>query len=153
MIMNLKENNGIGKQRKNKVTKALYIAAAVIAVFGVAMLADNIYIFKSTLNQYAAQGYPLKTVLAGLLPQQLLPGIFEPIALYGGIACALFGIGSINKKLLADRIASETENEQVMDAPIALGEDEVTEEITASAIETSSEEESPAETAAAEDAR
>lgn len=87
------------RSTKNYISTALYIAAALVALLGIAVLADNIYIFKSTLDQYLAQGYPTDTVIKSLLPQQLLPGIFEPIALYGGIAFVLIGVGINNKKI------------------------------------------------------
>ena len=97
--MKHKDKSVYEKSTKNYISTALYIAAAFVALLGIAALADNIYIFKSTLDQYLAQGYPTDTVIKSLLPQQLLPGIFEPIALYGGIAFVLIGVGITNKKI------------------------------------------------------
>lgn len=97
--MKHKDKGVYEKSTKNYISTALYIAAAFVALLGIAVLVDNIYIFKSTLDQYLAQGYPADTVIKNLLPQQLLPGIFEPIALYGGIAFVLIGVGINNKKI------------------------------------------------------
>jgi hypothetical protein len=46
-----------------------------------------------------AQGYPKDEVVKQLKAIQLMPGICEPIALYGGIALILYGIGMINEKV------------------------------------------------------
>lgn len=127
--MTVNKNNGPGKPKGNKAAKALYISAAVIAALGIILLADNLYIFKTTLDQYAAQGYPIKTVLAGLLPQQLLPGIFEPIALYGGIACVLFGIANLNKRLPSAGAESDTAEEKEPEEQLVADEQVLEEQI------------------------
>jgi hypothetical protein len=104
---------------KNSISTTLYIAASLTALFGVALLVVNIFIFKSTLDQYITEGYPAETVLKGLLTQQLLPGIFEPIAVYGGIAFILIGIGNTNKKIskcLLTLVKGECQNESADDS-------------------------------------
>jgi hypothetical protein len=97
--MNSKDKGVSGNTGKSSIAVILYVAAAVVALFGVALLIDNIYIFKTTIDQYIAQGYPAADVAKSLVPAQLLPGIFEPVAVYGGIALILFGIGKTDKKL------------------------------------------------------
>jgi hypothetical protein len=90
---------GASENKEKSIAVILYIAAAAVALIGLALLADNIYIFKTTIDQYIAQGYPAADVAKSLIPAQLLPGIFEPVAVYGGIALILFGIGKTDKKL------------------------------------------------------
>lgn len=87
------------KSRKWSISNVLYIAASIIALAGVALLVDNIMIFRKAISEYVAQGYPIDTVTNQLIPSQLIPGVFEPVAVYGGIAFILFGIGKINKKV------------------------------------------------------
>ena len=96
--MKHKENNTPEKPKKSTSTKVMYIAASVAALFGVVLLICNIMLFKSSITQYVTQGYPVAIVLKQLIPAQLLPGIFEPIALYGGIAILLFAVAGINEK-------------------------------------------------------
>lgn len=93
------ENKMASKHTSSKVPLFLYSAAAVVAVIAVAFLINNIRIFNASVTQYVAQGYPKATVVKQLIPNQLLPGIFEPLAMYGGIAVLLFASGSIHKKL------------------------------------------------------
>jgi hypothetical protein len=97
--MNSKDKGVSENTGKSSIAVILHIAAAVVALFGVALLIDNIYIFKTTIDQYIAQGYPAADVAKSLIPAQLLPGIFEPVAVYGGIALILLGIGKTDKKL------------------------------------------------------
>ncbi|WP_411682001.1 hypothetical protein [Clostridium thailandense] len=97
--MKLKNKNMLIKSEKSSLSIALYAAASTVAVLGIALLIDNIFIFKKAVDQYVAQGYPSATVIKQLLPSQLLPGIFEPIALYGGIAFILLGLAIVNKKV------------------------------------------------------
>ena len=84
---------------KQKSTKTMYIAAAVTGIFALASLINNIYQFKSNVAMYTLQGYPAAEVLKQLIPAQLLPGVFEAIALYGGITVLLIAAGIINEKV------------------------------------------------------
>jgi hypothetical protein len=114
--MKSKDTNVLEEQKKFSISTALYIVASIVALIGIALLIDNIYVFKTTLSQYVAQGYPAAAVMKSLLPSQLLPGIFEPIAVYGGIAFALLGIGIANKKITNWSVAqanAENENSAV----------------------------------------
>jgi hypothetical protein len=98
------------------------VAAAVAGVIAVALLIDNIMLFKNNVAQYVAQGYPSSEVLKQLIPAQLLPGIFEPLVLYLGIALVLWGLGLINQKLsicqaetkdeISTNVAQETTSEE-----------------------------------------
>ncbi|MBN7771815.1 hypothetical protein [Clostridium aminobutyricum] len=110
--MKLKKNSGA----KSKISILLYVVAAIVAVFGIAMLSVNIYIFKSTISQYVAQGYPAELVMQSLIPSQLLPGIFEPIALYGGLAFVLIGVGVANSKIAAHFASVTAEEFNTFDA-------------------------------------
>lgn len=92
------------KEENLKVKRAvssiiLYIAASVVLLVAVALLINNIILFRATASGYVAQGYAANDVLKQLIPSQLIPGIFEPIAVYGGIAFVLFGVARINQKV------------------------------------------------------
>ncbi|GIM29237.1 hypothetical protein CPJCM30710_19030 [Clostridium polyendosporum] len=97
--MKLKDKNMSKKSRKSPISIVLYVVAAVVGLVGIALLVNNILLFRDTVNQYVTQGYPEATVINELIPTQLLPGIFEPIAVYGGIAFVLLGVGIVNKKV------------------------------------------------------
>lgn len=87
------------KSRKFSISKVLYIIAIVVSVLGVALLVNNIYLYMINIKQYIAQGYNAASVIGNLLPSQLLPGIFQPIAVYGGIAFILWGLAIVDKKV------------------------------------------------------
>ena len=95
-------------------TKIIYAAAILVFLIGIAFLTDNIILFRDTVAHYAAQGYPYAEVVKQLLPGQLLPGIFEPVAVYGGIAAVLFCAGVINQKLSYLIAAINNENKEVV---------------------------------------
>lgn len=97
--MKLKEKETHGESKKFSISILLYVVAAIVALLGIGLLADNLYLFKSTVDQYVMQGYPANDVMKSLIPAQLLPGVFEAIALYGGMTFALIGIGIANKKI------------------------------------------------------
>ncbi|MFA5383164.1 MAG: hypothetical protein WC364_00585 [Eubacteriales bacterium] len=118
-------------QENNKLltsTKIIYAAAILVLLIGIAFLTDNIMLFKSSVAHYAAQGYPPAGVIKQLLPSQLLPGIFEPVAIYGGVAAVLFCAGTINQKLsyLIASINNENKEEEISE------EEEMDDEITKS---------------------
>lgn len=97
--MKLKKNNETVKIKKPTSSITLYIAASIVALIAVALLIINILSFRDTVTAYVAQGYATADVLKQLVPSQLIPGIFQPIAVYGGIAFVLFGAGIINQKI------------------------------------------------------
>ena len=70
-----------------------------MAIIGAALLVNNIVLFKNTVSQYVAQGYSAQTVINESKTSQLLPGIFEPVAVYGGIAFLLLAAGKISEKV------------------------------------------------------
>ena len=113
--MKLKNKDVIEKQREFPISKVLYVIAWIVGIMGIVLLADNIYIFKSTVDQYVTQGYTVADVVKGLLPSQLIPGIFEPIAIYGGIAFILSGLGIANKKI-SEHLISLAKDEEHEDA-------------------------------------
>jgi len=82
-------------------TILFYIAALIVLLIGAAYLVVNIQYYNSMVAGYVAQGYDAAEVTAQLIPQKLLPGIFEPVGIFGGIAAVLCGISLINKKLSA----------------------------------------------------
>jgi len=97
--MEVKAKNVSKKSRKSFISIILYVIATIVALMGVALLVNNILLFKSTVAQAVAQGYAVATVKKALLTSQLIPGVFEPVALYGGIAFLLLGLGVVNKKV------------------------------------------------------
>lgn len=112
--MNRKEKQKkVKKEKKFSISTALYIAAAVVAIVGIALLVNNIYLFNYTVAQYVSQGYSATAVRKSLLLTQLLPGITEPAALYGGIAFMLFAVGKINKNILKYFMTSNKAEESV----------------------------------------
>lgn len=80
-------------------TGLMHVGAIVITLIGIAFLVNNIILFKDVVDYYVNQGVPSNEVFKQLIPQKLLPSIFEPIAIYGGIAFILLCIGTINQKL------------------------------------------------------
>lgn len=97
--MALKEKSMSKKSKGFSLSIFMFVAASIVALVGIAALANNIILFRSTVAQYVAQGYEIATVNKLLIPSQLLPGIFEPIAVYWGIALVLMSAGILNKKV------------------------------------------------------
>lgn len=116
------------KSKKSTISIVLYVVAAVIAILGIILLINSSLSFKDVVTQYTAKGYPADTVLKKLIPAQFLPQICEIIAMYGGIAFILVGIGIVNKKVSkcltlltkddvdSDNIKEKTSKEDVVDA-------------------------------------
>ena len=88
------------KSKKAKGSMLLYAAAAIVLVSAIVLLVTNVTAFKNAVEQYVSQGYPEDMVSKQLFQTQLLPIIVQAIALYGGLAVALIGIGLINQKSL-----------------------------------------------------
>jgi hypothetical protein len=97
--MGIKEKKVSKKTEKSGVSIALFIIASVVALIGVTLLVSNILLYRSTVTQALADGYDIATIKKALLTSQLLPGIAEPIGIYGGIAFVLFGVGMVGKKV------------------------------------------------------
>lgn len=93
------ERNVQKVSKKSAISIVLFITAAIVAILGVALLVDNIYLYKTSFSQAVAQGYAAGTVRKALVTSQLLPGILQPISVYGGIACLLVGVGIVNDKV------------------------------------------------------
>ena len=97
--MELKEKKLSKKSGKAAISIFMYVVAAIVAILGVVTLINSVLIYRTAVSQYVAQGYAVATVRAELIKTQLLPGIFEPVALYGGITFLLIGVGIVNKKV------------------------------------------------------
>jgi hypothetical protein len=95
--MNTEQHSTKGK--KNPLTISLYVGSIIAALSGAILLISNIILYNDTVAQYVAMGYDAADVTAQMLPSQLLPALLQSIALYGGIALALFAIGQISHKL------------------------------------------------------
>lgn len=98
--MNLK-NKKEAREKLLQSTLLLYMASGLVFVVGVAHLANHIHSFVNTVALYTTQGFERAAVLRQLVPDRLMPGIFEGIGLYLGISALLFGAGTINQKLAA----------------------------------------------------
>ena len=90
---------GFVKAKRPVLTMVMYIVGGFIGLIGIAVMVSNVLLFKATVAQYIAQGFPSSQVTKQLIPSQLLPGIFQPIAIYGGIALILFVSGVIYQKI------------------------------------------------------
>lgn len=97
--MSAKEKVRHDRIKISPVSMALYIASIAAAIAAVASLVNTIMFFNYTVSQYVAQGYTASDVYKQLLPSQLYPGILQAIAIYCGIAVALFGLGKINQRI------------------------------------------------------
>jgi hypothetical protein len=92
------ETKGKVPSERSFISTVLYISAIIVALIAIALLVINIRQYTTMVNQYVAQGYPAAEVVKQFLPNQLLPGIFQAVGLYGGMALVLFGVGAANKK-------------------------------------------------------
>ena len=109
------------KQKKPVSSIILYVAASIIAILGVTLLVSNILLYRNNVAQYVAQGTAKAVVTKQLIPAQLIPGIFEPIAVYLGIALLLVFAGIINQKVskyLGTSTEKETEKISEDNSPI-----------------------------------
>lgn len=97
--MKLKGKKLLGKSTLPIGSIAMYTAATIIILIAVVVLINTVISFQQTVAQYVAQGYPYAQVAKQLTTSQLLPGIAEAFALYGGIAFILFSAGAINRKV------------------------------------------------------
>lgn len=88
-----------GKSKKHISTIVMYVGAIIVGLTAIAFLVNNVLIFNSLVDQYVSQGYSSAEVNKQLLPNQLLPGIFQAIV-YLGVALLLWGAGVINKKVI-----------------------------------------------------
>ncbi len=75
------------------------VLAAAAALAAAALLVLNVVSFLDSINYYLAMGYPSEDVYKHVIPSQLLPGIFEPLAIYGGMALLLIYVGRINQRV------------------------------------------------------
>ena len=66
---------------------------------GVLFLFNHISYFVKSVSLLTSQGYDRSDILMQLIPDRLLPGIFEAVGLYLGLAALLLGSGLINQKL------------------------------------------------------
>ncbi len=89
------------KTIKSKSALFLYAAAILVFAVGTVSLVVVVSSYVKTVAQYVAQGYPEALVKGELFGATLLPGIFQSIGLYWGIAFVLFGLAAISKKLSA----------------------------------------------------
>lgn len=117
-----------GRPGKCSISILLYVVATLVALLGIAILVDDIFIFKSTIDQYVMQGYPAAEVMKSLIPAQLLPGVFEALALYGGMTFALIGIGIANRKLSGCAINSKPAADTLQEELPLLEENETEED-------------------------
>ncbi|GEM_PF-6812202 len=88
------------KKDKNSIfAKFLFVAACVIALIGIAALTSTIYQFCYYIKEYSAQGYEISIIVKSLLMTQLIPGVADALALYGGVSIILFTARKIYIKI------------------------------------------------------
>ncbi len=74
-----------------------YILAVVLCIAAAAFLIREVLFYRSSVDQYVAQGYTQAEVAAQLGPQQLFPDIFQSVLMFG-VSALLWGAGLINTK-------------------------------------------------------
>ena len=111
--MNTKEKTALTKNKKSSLSIALYVGGAIVALLGLALLITNVKLYSDTINQYVAMGYDASEVTTQLLPSQLLPTIFQAIALYGGVSMILFCLGLAYQKFTNFTLQFATEEAAV----------------------------------------
>jgi hypothetical protein len=97
--LKLRKTNVSKKTKRSTISIVMYISASIVALLAVSLLIDNIILFNNNVAMYVDQGYPANVIVKQLIPSMLLPGIFEPIAVYGGIALVLLAAGLINQNI------------------------------------------------------
>lgn len=82
-------------------TKFLIFSASLVFIMGILYLINHITYFTKSVALYTAQGFSQSEILRLLVPDRLLPGLFEGIGLFFGVSALLFGTAMINQKLSA----------------------------------------------------
>jgi|ADurb_H2B_02_Slu_FD_contig_41_1054980_length_665_multi_2_in_0_out_0_1 hypothetical protein len=147
--MNTKEKTALTKNKKSSLSIALYVGGAIVALLGLALLITNVKLYSDTINQYVAMGYDASEVTTQLLPSQLLPTIFQAIALYGGVSMILFCLGLAYQKFTNFTLQFATEEAAVEASETVVSELEETAAIEEALLTDTVDEEST-ETAADE---
>ena len=147
--MNTKEKTALTKNKKSSLSIALYVGGAIVAILGLALLITNVKLYSDTINQYVAMGYDASEVTTQLLPSQLLPTIFQAIALYGGVSMILFCLGLAYQKFTNFTLQFATEEAAVEASETVVSELEETAAIEEALLTDTVDEEST-ETAADE---
>jgi len=127
--MKTEEKTALIKNKKSTLSIVLFIGGAIVALLGIALLINNVKLYNDTVSQYVAQGYDASTVTASLMPSQLLPAVFEAIALYGGIAMILFCMGLINQKFANCKLQTTNDEINIIVPELNVTEIEAVEEI------------------------
>jgi len=104
---------------------ALYIGGIIVAIMGIALLFTTVKYYNDTFTQAVAAGYDAAQVSAQLMPSQLLPGVFQAIGVYGGIAMMMLSMGMIYQKV-ANHMKQANMNEINIDS-LEINVDELTE--------------------------
>jgi len=100
-------------------TKFLIFSACIVFIMGIFYLINHITYFSKSVALFAAQGFSQSEILSQLVPDRLLPGIFEGIGLFWGMSALLFGTAMINQKLSAssfEAVASARAEKEALEA-------------------------------------
>lgn len=123
--MKLLGKNVPGKSKTPLSSILMYAGGLLIFLIAVASLVNNIMLFNKTVAQYVDQGYPSAEVLKQLIPAQLLPGIFEAVAVYAGIAFILVAVGFLNRNIFYSlRKTEEMNNHSATEEIVAANAEE-----------------------------
>ena len=87
-------------------TKFLIFSACLVLLMGILYLINHITYFAKSVSLYTAQGFSQSEILSLLVPDRLLPGLFEGVGLFFGVSALLFGTAMINQKLSASSFES-----------------------------------------------
>ena len=100
-------------------TKFLIFSACLVLLMGILYLINHITYFTKSVSLYTAQGFSQSEILSLLVPDRLLPGLFEGVGLFFGVSALLFGTAMINQKLSAssfDAVASARAEKEALEA-------------------------------------
>lgn len=79
-------------------TIIMYVTSIIVAIMAIAFLINNAMVYDKLVEGFVNQGYAKNDVTAELIPNQLLPTIFQSV-IYLGVASMLWAAGLINTKL------------------------------------------------------
>lgn len=90
-------------KKMSKTSVFLYGSAVVMAGIGSAALYSQISNFNALVAQYVEQGYEKADVMAQLVPNQLMPAVYNTVSVNLGFTLALIGLGLVAHKLSASK--------------------------------------------------
>lgn len=118
-------------KKMSKASVFLYGSAVVMAGIGSAALYSQMSNFNALVAQYVEQGYNKAEVLSQLVPNQLMPAVYNTVSVNLGFTLALIGLGILAQKLSN---LNTPQAEVVVEAPV-LPVNPAVEEIASETVE------------------